>query len=198
MLHVPRGSESSPSASLRATADTDVVLDVMLERLDAFEFLDLMFVKIDVEGAELDVLRGGAETLRRCRPLLLVEIEQRHHREPIAEVFEQIALFGYDGAFLDGSGRLRPLSAFDVERWQLEAVLRPDRGQPYINNFFFSPSRGVVLRDGDGPCDSSAPELAASPRLSGQASGTESCVTRSRCVARRYAIAHPFDRGPRA
>jgi FkbM family methyltransferase len=141
-LHVPDGSESSPSASLRATADTDAVLEVMLERLDAFELFDLMFVKIDVEGAELDVLGGGAETLRRCRPLLLVEIEQRHHREPIAAVFEQIALFGYDGAFLDGSGRLRPLSAFDVERWQLEAALRPDRGQPYINNFFFSPSGG--------------------------------------------------------
>jgi FkbM family methyltransferase len=145
-LHVPRGSESSPSASLRATADTDAVLKVPLEPLDAFEFFDLAFVKIDVEGAELDVLRGGAETLRRCRPLLLVEIEQRHHREPIAEVFEQVALFGYDGAFLDGSGRLRPLSDFDVERCQLEAALRPDRGQPYINNFFFSSSEGAAGR----------------------------------------------------
>lgn len=145
-LHVPRGSESSPSASLRETADTDAVLEVMLEPLDAFEFFDLTFAKIDVEGAELDVLRGGAETLRRCRPLLLVEIEQRHHREPIAEVFEQIELFGYDGAFLDGAGRLRPLSVFDVERCQLEAEHRSDRGQPYINNFFFSPSNGAAGR----------------------------------------------------
>jgi FkbM family methyltransferase len=141
-LHLPRGSASSPSASLRATRDTDTTLEVVLEPLDAFEFSDLMLVKIDVEGAELDVLRGAAETLRRCRPLLFVEIEQRHHREPITQVFDQIAWLGYDGAFLDGSGRLRPLSAFDVERCQHEAALRPNREQPYINNFFFSPSVG--------------------------------------------------------
>ena len=141
-LHLPRGSSSSPSASLRATADTDVALEVILEPLDSFELFDLAFVKIDVEGAELDVLGGAAETLKRCRPLLFVEIEQRHHREPITEVFDHIACLGYDGAFLDGSGRLRPLSEFDVERCQLEATFRPDREQPYINNFFFSPSVG--------------------------------------------------------
>jgi len=137
-LHVPRGSDSSPSASLRPAADTDTTLDVMLERLDAFKLFDLTFAKIDVEGSELEVLRGATETLRRCRPLLLVEIEQRHHQEPVAEVFEQIGSFGYRGAFLDGSGRLRPLSAFDVERDQLDAARNADSQRPYVNNFFFS------------------------------------------------------------
>jgi len=141
-LHVPRGSATSPSASLRASSDDGAALDVPLAPLDAFEFADLMFVKIDVEGAELDVLRGATETLERCRPLLFVEIEQRHHREPIAAVFDEIARLGYDGAFLDGAGRLRPLSSFDVERCQLEAAVHPDRTRPYINNFFFSPSGG--------------------------------------------------------
>ena len=145
-LHVPRDSASSPSASLRASLDTDAAMEVILEPLDAFEFPDLTFVKIDVEGAELDVLRGATETLERCRPLLFVEIEQRHHREPIAEVFDQIAGFGYDGAFLDAAGRLRPLSTFDVEQCQLEAALRTERGQPYINNFFFSPPASAGRR----------------------------------------------------
>ena len=145
-LHVPDGSTSSPSASLRAITANDATLEVVLERLDAFEFSDLDLVKIDVEGAELDVLRGAVETLGRCRPLLFIEIEQRHHPEPIAEVFGQIASFGYDGAFLDALGRLRPLSAFDVERCQLEPALGRDRGQPYINNFFFSHSDGTAER----------------------------------------------------
>jgi FkbM family methyltransferase len=35
--------------------------------------LDPAFVKIDVEGAELAVLRGLMQTLRRCRPILLIE-----------------------------------------------------------------------------------------------------------------------------
>ncbi|HEY3501824.1 MAG TPA: FkbM family methyltransferase [Actinocatenispora sp.] len=36
------------------------------------------FVKIDVEGGELHVLRGGERTVERFRPTLLVEIEARH------------------------------------------------------------------------------------------------------------------------
>jgi hypothetical protein len=31
-------------------------------------------IKIDVEGAELDVLRGATETLRKMRPKVLVEV----------------------------------------------------------------------------------------------------------------------------
>ena len=38
----------------------------------------LDFVKADVEGAELRVLRGGEATIERLRPKLLLEIEQRH------------------------------------------------------------------------------------------------------------------------
>lgn len=52
--------------------------------MDAVDRLD--FVKIDVEGAELDVLRGGRRTLERRRPFLLLECtifgNVRHKRSP--------------------------------------------------------------------------------------------------------------------
>ncbi|MFI5618584.1 FkbM family methyltransferase [Streptomyces sp. NPDC051567] len=38
----------------------------------------LGFLKADVEGAELAVLTGAQQVLRRCRPTLLLEIESRH------------------------------------------------------------------------------------------------------------------------
>jgi FkbM family methyltransferase len=41
-----------------------------MERLD--------FIKIDVEGAELQILQGGADAIAGFRPTLLVEIEARH------------------------------------------------------------------------------------------------------------------------
>src|SRR5687767_14998132 len=43
-----------------------------LVRFDELE-LDPEFVKIDVEGTEIDVLAGMEETLRRCRPLIMTE-----------------------------------------------------------------------------------------------------------------------------
>ncbi|WP_397562630.1 FkbM family methyltransferase [Spongiactinospora sp. 9N601] len=36
------------------------------------------FMKIDVEGRELQVLKGGAALIERCAPALLLEVEQRH------------------------------------------------------------------------------------------------------------------------
>lgn len=41
--------------------------------LDSFGFDAVDFVKIDVEGTELAVCQGGAGTLLRCRPVVIVE-----------------------------------------------------------------------------------------------------------------------------
>jgi FkbM family methyltransferase len=49
----------------------------------------LDFIKIDVEGAELQVLQGGQQSVDRFRPALLVEIEDRHtsrYEHPASDV----------------------------------------------------------------------------------------------------------------
>jgi FkbM family methyltransferase len=48
---------------------------VELRTLDSFSFSNVSFVKIDVQGSELAVLRGATRTLATHRPLLFVEIE---------------------------------------------------------------------------------------------------------------------------
>jgi FkbM family methyltransferase len=57
-------------------------VDVEVQTLDGVcageDIARLDFIKIDVEGAELQVLKSGEDSIKRFRPKLLVEIEDRH------------------------------------------------------------------------------------------------------------------------
>jgi FkbM family methyltransferase len=87
------------------------------------------FVKIDVEGNEMSVLRGGVSMFRRCLPTILIEIEQRHLAVPIEEIFHQFEELGYYVFYIDESV-LRPISGFDVKRDQL-SKLPKDQFTPF-------------------------------------------------------------------
>jgi FkbM family methyltransferase len=47
--------------------------DTQMEMLDSFEFQGVDCIKIDAEGFEENILRGGVETIKRCRPVICVE-----------------------------------------------------------------------------------------------------------------------------
>lgn len=98
-------------------------IEVPLVRLDdqLGPDVDVDFVKIDVEGHEMSVLRGGSEMFRRCRPTILIEIEQRHLSVPIGDVFRLIEDLGYHLYYVSDT-TLRPIADFDVERDQMSMV----------------------------------------------------------------------------
>ena len=52
-------------------------VDVPMERLDDIYSGPCGFIKIDVEGHQQAVLDGAVETIRRCQPRMLVEVEDR-------------------------------------------------------------------------------------------------------------------------
>jgi hypothetical protein len=57
------------------------------------------FIKIDVEGAEVEVLRGAVEILQRHRPTVLCEIgheSQESSSEGVTNLFEILRLVNYD------------------------------------------------------------------------------------------------------
>lgn len=52
--------------------------DIPMHPLDALGITDLDFMKIDCEGYEKFVLLGGEETIKRCRPCIIVEQKPNH------------------------------------------------------------------------------------------------------------------------
>lgn len=63
-----------PENTGQAHVDVDGSGDVVMLSLDSYTALgDVDLVKVDVEGYELDVLKGAEKTLRECRPIVIVE-----------------------------------------------------------------------------------------------------------------------------
>jgi FkbM family methyltransferase len=119
-------------------------LIVPMRRLDDYGLDNVGFVKVDVEGHELAVLKGGAQTIRQNQPSLLIEIEERHSENAVGEVIEFITALGYSGFFLQGQ-QARPVSEFDPARHQDSRNIGGwkshwRRTGVYINNFIFVPS----------------------------------------------------------
>lgn len=129
-------------ASLNGDLETAAVVhDVEVIRLDDLDLVNIGFVKIDVEGHERAVIDGAVGIIRRDRPVLLLEAEQRHLDEPLADLFDRVLSEGYEGYFLH-RGNWHRLDEFDVQRHQLDHlddVVGPD----YINNIVFFPDGQV-------------------------------------------------------
>jgi|TARA_B100001971_G_C18215956_1_gene553852 FkbM family methyltransferase len=48
-------------------------LKVNVETLDSFNLKDISFIKLDVEGYEEKILRGGINTIQKYKPILVIE-----------------------------------------------------------------------------------------------------------------------------
>jgi FkbM family methyltransferase len=132
-----RGSlhnDVDPDLAHRATT-------VRTASLDSFEFSAVGLVKIDVEGHELSVLRGSKETLGRCRPSLIVEVEDNRSEGIFAACTNVLEAQGFSGWWIDGA-HVKPIAEFDPAVRQ-PAGARPRWGQEkpadYVNNFIWLP-----------------------------------------------------------
>jgi len=110
-------------------------LDRIAEKIP---FDSIGFIKIDVEGHELQVLNGAIETVTRFKPLMLVEIESRHHQFPITRIFSWFEEIGYKGYYLKPETfELLETVQFDADRDQNLEYLKLGNIIHYLNNFFF-------------------------------------------------------------
>ena len=77
----------------RSTISDTGSQEVALKRLDDLNLPPPDFVKIDVEGYELEVLKGMERTLRESSPVLWVEIFA--HSKDMAETYQFLSSLGY-------------------------------------------------------------------------------------------------------
>ncbi|WP_455353173.1 FkbM family methyltransferase [Streptomyces sp. SYSU K217416] len=113
-------------------------------RVDSLGLHGITLIKIDVDGSELNVLRGAEETLLGDRPALFIELEARIG--PLEPVLNLLAGHGYRGWVLPGRDWL-PLADFDLSGHQsrtahvaehglLRRSLTPFRRR-YVNSVLF-------------------------------------------------------------
>jgi FkbM family methyltransferase len=97
-----------------AVEETHVEVRRLDEVLDELVMPRIDFVKLDVEGGELDVLAGAKRLLeRRPRPVLLVEVEDRRTGPwgyRAKEILERLVKKGFCWYWADGDGTLAPLN----------------------------------------------------------------------------------------
>ena len=124
---------------LSCVKDKSIVVEKVVEvrTLDSFEFSDVAMIKIDVEGHEEAVVAGAAETIRRCRPFLIIESEDRHNPGAPRRLADSISRFDYRVFFLRGD-KLPDFADLLDEDMNPENLSRRDR--EYINNFIFIPA----------------------------------------------------------
>lgn len=87
-------------------------------------------IKLDVEGAESQVLAGAADVLQQAQPVILMEV---HGSQPAAEVWDCLTEQGYTIDLLDGTAELpmhdraQWLDQFNGSKWTIRHCVAAPR-----------------------------------------------------------------------
>jgi hypothetical protein len=129
-----------------------VHIRVPLVTIDSLGLENVTFMKIDVEGHEIAALRGAADTIKRDRPRLFVEVEQRV--QPVSQVTGLLATWGYEGWVKPGGTWLR-LAEYDLVAAQARTCHVAELGllrralwpyPRYVNSVLFLPDGQQPMR----------------------------------------------------
>ena len=102
--------------------------DIKTKKLDYFNFNNkISFIKIDVEGHEVEVIKGSEITIKKNKPILLVEIEEQYTQKKVSETLKYINSLGYNSFYfkdnkLNNTNDLNDLNDLNI-----------------YNNFIFKP-----------------------------------------------------------
>ena len=63
-------------------------IEVDTVTIDSMKLVDVGFIKVDVEGVELDVLNGAVNTISEYKPTCMVEVYEKFNKYPVETTFD--------------------------------------------------------------------------------------------------------------
>ena len=138
-LLIPKGSKgfSNQGASLSSIKVQGEHKSISIEakRLDEYNFLDVDFIKIDVEGHEHEVIEGAQETIKTFKPTMVIEMEEKHNQIPIEEQISSVEKMGYQCCVFINETIIK-IKEIDLDKFHRN----PTNKDTYLFNFIFYPS----------------------------------------------------------
>jgi FkbM family methyltransferase len=146
VMVIPKWSASGGENFYQASIQTDKrvggqfrEVQVCLKKLDSLFYgheRKIAFVKIDVEGHELQVIEGAKSLISQSKPVLLIEIwgSPDDQQSSAFALFEQLKREGYDAYWYDGikfrhrSSGDRSVNYFFLTKDQLGQLMRAAEG----------------------------------------------------------------------
>ena len=74
----------------------DKIVDIEIVTLDQFELKKIDFIKIDVENFGFDVLRGAKKTLKKCNPVICLELVDRYNKQKQIDYLKNLGYYLVD------------------------------------------------------------------------------------------------------
>ena len=137
-LLIPKGSKgfSNQGASLSSIKVQGEHKSISIEAkcLDEYNFLDVDFIKIDVEGHEHEVIEGAQETIKKCKPTMVIEMEEKHNQIPIEDQISSVEKLGYKCCVLINE-KIIQIEEIDLNKFHRN----PTNNDSYLFNFIFYP-----------------------------------------------------------
>ena len=124
------------------------LIEVTIDTIDHFTssngIQNVSVIKIDVEGAEFDVVKGAKETIQKSQPILIIEIEQRHHQMDIKEHIKAIEQMGnYQCFYFEATSQTLKQDVHSKSILELQSPENHAKNRQFINNFIFVPKQMI-------------------------------------------------------
>lgn len=88
---------NTPGHYGNCTIDKSEGTPIEITTIDSYDFTDVDFIKIDVEGNEINLLEGAKQTIMRCKPYIQIEVNSMqevhgHTEQQVHEWFKDMGM----------------------------------------------------------------------------------------------------------